>query len=67
MHSQRIFQNVQFQENNDFLTQLVNVTNMLVFVTGGIPEQQGPSHQVHKIIMTQNVLQVILISQYFLS
>lgn len=41
---------------------------MLVYVIGGIPEkEQGPSHQMHKIIMTQNVLQVILISQYFLS
>lgn len=39
LHSQRIFQNILFQENN-FLTQLVNITNILLFDTESISETE---------------------------
>lgn len=42
LHSQRILQNILFQENN-FLTQLVNVTNMLALDTESI---SGTGQQV---------------------
>lgn len=34
VHSQRILQNFQFREDNDFITQLVNVTNTLLCYWG---------------------------------